>query len=403
MFSEKVATLISEVAEDENLPPLRLAALAATESSGDLGVPAGDGWRPVILFEGHVYLRNLPAEFREAAIRAGIASPRVGGVPNPNAQVDRWDLLSRAMRFVGTLPATGHDLDDRRPAIRAAAIEATSFGVGQVLGEGWRMMSYRSAEAFFDDVTSDEGGQFRALGRFVRGKPGLASALRSGDWPKAFRLYNGAGCRANGYREKFLRAAKALGLDEVSARAREAETHLRDFEGTPTPVVLREGMTGAAVRVAQKKLALFGYLAGVDGVFGPKTAAAVRQFQEDGGLDADGVVGVQTWSALEASAEEIADDRTPAPVVADKREREDLFDGGALVSGASFADVWSAFLSLPTAAQVAALVLAAVVAGLGAFLVVRAIRRRKIARADVPAAIRVLDVLIPDSALGFDE
>ncbi|GAA2852166.1 hypothetical protein Acy02nite_36020 [Actinoplanes cyaneus] len=37
---------------------------------------------------------------------------------------------------------------------------------------------------------------------------------------------------------------------------------------------------------------------GVDGLFGPKTDERVRQFQDDAGLKADGIVGTNTWTAL---------------------------------------------------------------------------------------------------------
>jgi peptidoglycan hydrolase-like protein with peptidoglycan-binding domain len=36
----------------------------------------------------------------------------------------------------------------------------------------------------------------------------------------------------------------------------------------------------------------------VDGVFGPKTEAAVKDIQQSAGLTVDGVVGPQTWAAL---------------------------------------------------------------------------------------------------------
>lgn len=57
--------------------------------------------------------------------------------------------------------------------------------------------------------------------------------------------------------------------------------------------VLRLGARGEAVRLAQR-----GLLIKDDGIFGPKTKRAVMDFQKDNGLEADGVVGKNTWKKL---------------------------------------------------------------------------------------------------------
>lgn len=67
----------------------------------------------------------------------------------------------------------------------------------------------------------------------------------------------------------------------------------------PSNPVLREGARGAAVTALQNKLKAAGFNPGsVDGVFGPKTEAAVEAFQRAKGLATDGVVGPKTWGAL---------------------------------------------------------------------------------------------------------
>lgn len=65
------------------------------------------------------------------------------------------------------------------------------------------------------------------------------------------------------------------------------------------PPVLREGSRGTFVRYLQQKLLSKLYPAGgVDGIFGPKTRAAVEAFQTENSLVVDGVVGRATWEKL---------------------------------------------------------------------------------------------------------
>ena len=66
--------------------------------------------------------------------------------------------------------------------------------------------------------------------------------------------------------------------------------------GQPT---IAPGATGDVVRRVQRALRRTPDLGlAVDGVFGPNTETAVRDFQEGAGLVVDGIVGPATWAAL---------------------------------------------------------------------------------------------------------
>jgi len=65
----------------------------------------------------------------------------------------------------------------------------------------------------------------------------------------------------------------------------------------PWPLV-RQGDRDHPVRTLQHLLRARGRSVVVDGIFGPKTDAAVRAFQGEKGLAVDGIVGPRTWSAL---------------------------------------------------------------------------------------------------------
>jgi hypothetical protein len=62
---------------------------------------------------------------------------------------------------------------------------------------------------------------------------------------------------------------------------------------------IRSGSTGPLVLAAQCLLRAAGHDPGTpDGIFGPGTTAAARNFQSGAGLTADGVIGARTWTAL---------------------------------------------------------------------------------------------------------
>jgi len=93
----------------------------------------------------------------------------------------------------------------------------------------------------------------------------------------------------------------------------------RPAEATPTPAIeitptptappavtyhtLRKGDQGPDVVTLQEALAELGYLNGAaDGNFGTGTQTAVKKFQEDNGLDSDGIAGKMTLEMLFSKA-----------------------------------------------------------------------------------------------------
>lgn len=77
--------------------------------------------------------------------------------------------------------------------------------------------------------------------------------------------------------------------------------------------LIRLGDRGPAVEKLQDLLQIATPTEPDYGLFGPKTDAAVREYQRTHGLDVDGRVGVQTWTALLTEQPPVAPDE-PGPV-----------------------------------------------------------------------------------------
>jgi DNA invertase Pin-like site-specific DNA recombinase len=107
---------------------------------------------------------------------------------------------------------------------------------------------------------------------------------------------------AQGNRARTITTIAVLGLVALLVAP---STPARAANERPTPVLAQGAGMGVhpstQVRVVQRALDRRGYdlgAPGVDGRFGPLTAAAVRQLQADHGLAVDGIVGAHTRKAL---------------------------------------------------------------------------------------------------------
>ncbi|MBR1525598.1 MAG: peptidoglycan-binding protein [Prevotella sp.] len=102
--------------------------------------------------------------------------------------------------------------------------------------------------------------------------------------------------------------------------------------------VLRKGDYNDDVRELQEKLEYLGYdVGGVDGDFGKNTLAAVTEFQSKNGLEVDGVVGQQTWDALDkAVATKKAAGTTQVPSTPTSTGTVKVGDTVSITAGATY-------------------------------------------------------------------
>lgn len=131
--------------------------------------------RPVILFEPHVFWRNLRGAKRETAAAAGLAYAKWGAKPYPKGSDAQYKRLAGAI-----------EIDEE------AAFRAVSIGMGQVLGENFAAAGCASARELFAQACESEAAQLSHMAGFIKANR-LAPALRAKDWRAFARGYNGPG------------------------------------------------------------------------------------------------------------------------------------------------------------------------------------------------------------------
>lgn len=267
MFSDQVKNEIIATARAAGVEPAALLAVAEVESGGQVFAKVRGRNEPLIRFEGHYFHRLLAEEKRAVALRAGLASPSAGGVPNPRTQEGRWKLLNRAAMID-----------------REAAWRATSWGLGQVMGDHFNWLGYKSIDALVQDARAGASGQVRLMLRFIE-KSGMRELLNTHQWERFALRYNGPAYERNNYHERM------------------ATAYRRYAKGATLTIsaLLKRGASGDEVVRLQQVLTASGFAVNADGQFGFATDAAVRAFQKKAGLAADGIVGAATLAKLSAT------------------------------------------------------------------------------------------------------
>jgi hypothetical protein len=174
LASSDIATIAAQI----GVPEVALSAVLAVETQGSGFDSAG---RPQILFEPHVFFRNLGGDRLAKAMQLGLAYPHWGERPYPATSDGLYAELTLAVGIDET-----------------AALKACSWGIGQILGENFQAAGFDTPQAMVQACMDSEFAQLGMMAHFIVAN-GLAAALSAGDWAAFARGYNGPGYTSNRY------------------------------------------------------------------------------------------------------------------------------------------------------------------------------------------------------------
>ena len=125
---------------------------------------------------------------------------------------------------------------------REAALQSTSWGMGQIMGENFAAAGFADVDAMVSAIVESEDAQIAAMSSFVRAQPTLANALKTHDWPMFAQGYNGPGYASDGYDRKLRDTFRSLAAGKLpDLRVRAAQLYLTFLGLNPGPV---DGITG---------------------------------------------------------------------------------------------------------------------------------------------------------------
>lgn len=182
-----------QISEQANKLGIEIAALKAVIQVECKGSGFNDDGTPVILFERHVMRQRLIVNGKRSIAET--------------MEIKRPDLCSKTSGGYGLYSQQHKKLDDAAKFDRTSALEACSWGIGQVMGYHWYSLGYDSIQQFINAMYNNEASQLDAMCRYIKHN-NLINALKNKDW-KGFALgYNGKDYKKNNYDVKLGNAYK---------------------------------------------------------------------------------------------------------------------------------------------------------------------------------------------------
>jgi hypothetical protein len=179
------------IAEGLQIEEAAIRAVYEVAAGGRTGF-LSDG-RPMILFEGHLFWRELkkrginPEDFACQKEYVDILFPKSDRT-NYKGGAAEYDRLQRAI--------TIHE---------EAALCATSWGIFQIMGFNHKLCGFDTVYGFVESVKAGANNQLIAFSRFLQ-STGLDKPLQHLDWRTFAEKYNGPGYLQNRYDEKMQNA-----------------------------------------------------------------------------------------------------------------------------------------------------------------------------------------------------
>src|SRR5690554_1231080 len=186
---------IASFAHRYDLEEAVIKAVIDVESNGNGFYDSG---RPIILFEGHIFWRQLALRnYNPADMTTGF----------DNVLYPSWDLTHYSKgekEWDRLIKATS--LHYAADAV-VAAYASASYGLFPIMGFNYGACGYNDVIYFVTDMRESEGKQLQAFGQFLKTN-NLIPLLKNHQWADFARRYNGPGYKTNKYDTRLAAAYK---------------------------------------------------------------------------------------------------------------------------------------------------------------------------------------------------